>query len=552
MWKQLCGEILFVPNRNCETNLVCGNIYEMQRRNSKGSLQAQPGQLGLLDFDFGGSKTHKEAAKTQVETAGKPKQRPASTSTSSAPKKSSKVKSKPDVGSDLTQRKRGRTDNKSPPDTNKPPSKKQNKGAMSGTKKEITTIDENKVSTNADLLALEKRLFAGFALLIDPLKKDIEQLKNNQSGCANCDEETSEKIDRKFRINEEKQRKLDDRLSLIEDQLLEKNIIFQGIRETEYDDRDDLRIQVVKTLANLMDGDTDDEKKTKAGRTPIESVERLGKYNPQRTRPVKVKFGEKMDAIHVLKNKRKLPDGVFAEREYSKATEKERRLVRPVLKAARKLEKYKGKVHMSGPHIVIDGKHFHRNNIHTLPMDLEATLVTSKTDSETYAFFGELNPLSNFHRCNFNYANEEFHSSEQFIQLKKAEYFKDEPAMTRILASTDAQDSKDIARDITNYNHKSWSEHAEELCYDGIKNKFMQNPRILNHLLETRDKTIIEACTDEVWGSGISLGDKNCLNATKWTSIGIMGKILMKIRDTCTESEMEQSSTKTSDNEDTD
>ena len=136
-----------------------------------------------------------------------------------------------------------------------------------------------------------------------------------------------------------------------------------------------------------MDGDTDDEKKTKAGRTPIESVERLGKYNSQRTRPVKVKFGEKMDAIHVLKNKRKLPDGVFAEREYSKATEKERRLVRPVLKAARKLEKYKGKVHMSGPHIVIDGKHFHRNNIHTLPMDLEATSVTSKTDSETYAFF---------------------------------------------------------------------------------------------------------------------------------------------------------------------
>ena len=107
---------------------MCGNIYEMQRSNSKGSLQAQPGQLGLFDFDFdfGGSKTHKEATKTQVKTAGKPKQRPASTSTSSAPKKSSKVKSKPDIGSDSTQRKQGCTDNKSPSDTNKPPSKKQN------------------------------------------------------------------------------------------------------------------------------------------------------------------------------------------------------------------------------------------------------------------------------------------------------------------------------------------------------------------------------------------------------------------------------------------
>ena len=37
---------------------MCGNKNinkcEMQRRNSKGNLQAQPGQLGLFEFDFGG------------------------------------------------------------------------------------------------------------------------------------------------------------------------------------------------------------------------------------------------------------------------------------------------------------------------------------------------------------------------------------------------------------------------------------------------------------------------------------------------------------------
>ena len=395
---------------------------------------------------------------------------------------------------------------------------------------EVNTGEGSKATTNADLLALEKRLFAGFAQLIDPLKKDIEDLKKNNNGCVNCDDSTSVKIDKKFQRNEEKQRKIEDRLNLIEDQLLEKNIIFQGIRETEYDDRDDVKIQVIKTLANLMDGETDEEKRTKAGQTSIEFVERLGKYNPQRTRPIKVKFAEKQDAIRVLRNKKKLPDGVFAEREFSKGTEKERRLVRPVLKAARKMDKYKGKVHMSGPHIVIDGKHFHRQNIHTLPLDLEATSVTSKQDELTYAFFGELNPLSNFHSCTFTYESEDFHSSEQLIQYKKAEYCNDEPAMRRILASSDAQDSMEIARDITSYNHKSWCENAEDLCYEGIKAKFMQNPNLLSHLLDTGNRTIIEACKDEVWGTGVTLGDKNCLNSTKWSSKGILGKILMRIR----------------------
>ena len=327
---------------------------------------------------------------------------------------------------------------------------------------EPKTSEDNKVTTNADLMALERRLFAGIAQLIDPLKKDIEELKNN-NGCVNCDDSATVRINKKFQVNEEKQKKIEDRLNLIEDQLLEKNIIFQGIKETEYEDRDDIKIQVIKMLAIIMEGETDEEKKNKAGQTPIESVEQLGKFNPQRTRPIKVKFVEKQDAIRVLKNKRKLPTGIFAKREFSKGTEKERRLVRPVLKAARKLDKSKGKVHMSGPHIVIDGKHFHRHNIHTLPLDLEATSVTSKSDNSTYAFFGELNPLSNFHSCKFTFGGEEFHSSEQLIQYKKAEFCNDEPAMRRILASSDAQDSKEISRDITSYNHNSWSEHAEDL-----------------------------------------------------------------------------------------
>ena len=112
-----------------------------------------------------------------------------------------------------------------------------------------------------------------------------------------------------------------------------------------------------------MDRKDEEEQKKNAGNSSIETLERLGKYNPQRIRPVKVKFGNKSDVDHVLKNKKKLPKDVYIDKEYSKATEKERRLLRPILKAARKIEKYKTKCRMEGSHIMIDGKHYHRYNL---------------------------------------------------------------------------------------------------------------------------------------------------------------------------------------------
>ena len=61
-------------------------------------------------------------------------------------------------------------------------------------------------------------------------------------------------------------------------------------------------------------------KKTKAAQTSIEQVECIGKYNPLQARPIKVKFSNKSDAVNVLKNKKKLPKGVFVDKEYCKAT----------------------------------------------------------------------------------------------------------------------------------------------------------------------------------------------------------------------------------------
>ena len=385
-----------------------------------------------------------------------------------------------------------------------------------------------------ELKELKRQLFVGFEQLIssqiEPLKEDIRQLKADRLLESNTVEGYI--IAKRFQRNDEKQKKIEERLSVIEDQLLEKNVIFQGLYETEYEEPHDVKGYLIRAMAHTMPGEDMEEKKTQAKCTSIDQVERIGRYNPLRSRPVKVKFTNKQDVEQVLKNRRKLPEGVYVEREYSKTTERECTMLRPVLKAARKMDKYYKKCRMEGAHVVLDGMHFYRENIHTLPPELAADKVTSKSNNEIIAFFGELHPLSNFHRCEFVFEGETYYSAEQLIQHKKAIYFDDKIAQNRILNSSDWLDCKEIAKDIKDFDKDKWNGDAEEICYEGIRQKFEQNDTLKNYLLDTGNKTPVEGSYDNVWGTGQPLSSKDCLNPTKWPSVGILGRILMRIRDT--------------------
>ena len=139
---------------------------------------------------------------------------------------------------------------------------------------------EQPVKLNPELEMLKKQLFAGFQSMIEPLKKDIKQLQEDQK--LDKTVLNVEMVNRKFQRNEMKQKKIKDRLSMIEDQLLEKNLIFQGIYETEFEDINDIKVYVIRAISNTMPGDDLDEKRTNAKCTSIDQIERIGRYNPQR------------------------------------------------------------------------------------------------------------------------------------------------------------------------------------------------------------------------------------------------------------------------------
>ena len=88
-----------------------------------------------------------------------------------------------------------------------------------------------------------------------------------------------------------------------------------------------------------------------------------------------------------------------------------------------------------------------------------------------------------------------------------------------------------LGKYIRNVDEKRWEEVAVSTCLPGIRSKFYQSTIAMDTLLyKTGSKRIVECASDKLWGTGVPLGDPDCLDPTKWTSQGIMGQILECIR----------------------
>ena len=109
---------------------------------------------------------------------------------------------------------------------------------------------------------LKQQIFAGIKLMLDPIKEDIEQIKIDQRGLeTETHKITGQKLKQQIIKNEEKQKKLEHRISVLEDQLLEKNIIFQGLAEDEFDDNGDTKAKIISVLATVSEGTTVEDRK---------------------------------------------------------------------------------------------------------------------------------------------------------------------------------------------------------------------------------------------------------------------------------------------------
>ena len=217
--------------------------------------------------------------------------------------------------------------------------------------------------------------------------------------------------------------------------------------------------------------------------------------------------------------------------EYDQETIRNRKLLYPILRAARNTEGYKGMCKLEQDVITLKGKRYTTRNISELPSELSGFHVSSKSDEDTYAFFGELNPFSNFHPSPFKLNSITYNTSEHFIQSEKAKHYGDTNMELAILSCETALEAKKMGHQITKSKDTTeWKEVAKEICAPGIREKFKQNTNLMLLLLSTNHQTLVEASHDTTWGTGISLRDEKCLVKSEWKNTGILGEILMELR----------------------
>lgn len=139
--------------------------------------------------------------------------------------------------------------------------------------------------------------------------------------------------------------------------------------------------------------------------------------------------------------------------------------------------------------------------------------------------------LSNWYDSGFRYRGNAFPTSEHWMMWQKAMVFRDWSTAARILEATSPGNAKKLGKQVKPYSSATWGEARVPLMKVGLRQKFVQNARLMNDLLSTGTAALAEAApNDRIWGLGIGKGDPRLDDPLEWHGKNLLGITLMKVR----------------------
>ena len=365
---------------------------------------------------------------------------------------------------------------------------------------EIKKMEERlseKITTSKDqeITEMEERLNNNFRTTIDTSIKDalrVIQISLNSSVENNpiinshsvqlkdLQDENS-RFNRKVQQLTAEQGRMKQQLNKIENMALENSLIIRGLPEVFKETEPMIIDKLHRVLSKIMQGDTDELKLANAKQITIKNCHRLGRPIKQRIRPVSIELYHKQDVDFILENRFDLDRGIYIDREYPMDVERKRKTLLPILRAAKSSSEYKKQSKLEDDKIVLKGRRYDVNTLNQLPEELNVFKVTTRENTETIGYFGEINPLSNFYPATFTHDGVQYISSEQFIQANKAKYFGDHEAYNQIMGCSTSLECKHASRQIRNVDTDAWDMVAGDLCQPGIQSKFLAKPARNGH-----------------------------------------------------------------------
>ena len=158
-------------------------------------------------------------------------------------------------------------------------------------------------------------------------------------------------------------------------------------------------------------------------------------------------------------------------------------------------------------------------------------MIISERETDTHLYFLR-GVLSNFEKCYIKYKGHLFATTEQAFMWEKAVFFNDRESANKIIKEENPAKAKKLGREVKNFDDSLWSKVCYDFMYKVNYEKYSQNTRLKNILLNTGNKVLVEANPrDRRWAIGLPAEDDRVLDESQWQGENLLGKVLMQVRD---------------------
>ena len=127
---------------------------------------------------------------------------------------------------------------------------------------------------------------------------------------------------------------------------------------------------------------------------------------------------------------------------------------------------------------------------------------------------------------------DKYSCAEQYMMAEKARLFGDEEMREEIMNTSDSKLMKALGRKVRNFDPQVWDKAKYSIVLNGNYYKFTQNKEMMDFLLSTGDKVLVEASPmDTIWGIGLGKDNEKAHNIASWRGKNLLGFALMEVRD---------------------
>ena len=140
--------------------------------------------------------------------------------------------------------------------------------------------------------------------------------------------------------------------------------------------------------------------------------------------------------------------------------------------------------------------------------------------------------LSQWWPCRFTVEGVEYTCAEQYMMAEKARLFGDRENLEAILRAAHPKEMKALGRAVRNFDQETWESRCYQIVLRGNLEKFRQNPELLEFLLGTGRRILVEASPrDRIWGIGMGRQNQPAEDPMKWRGKNLLGFALTQVRD---------------------